>query len=379
MMNSRFYFFNIILLTLFLVGSGCNQQREKKVEMTEEHYSMEDFKRVPKIDTHAHINTDGKAMINVARENNFKLMVMAVDVVPDYPPMDEQIRVKVKHYQEDPDVFTFSTAFTLEGWDELDWSEKIITQLKNDFDNGALGVKVWKNIGMDAKDEHGNLIMLDDPKFDPVFRYIREQNKVLLSHAGEPKNCWLPLDEMTVKNDYNYFSQHPEYHMYLHPELPSYEEQMEARDNMLEKNMDLTFIGAHLASLEWSVDEISRFLDKFPNASVDLAERLSHLQNQSLTNYDKVRDFFIKYQDRILYGTDFQQLDDSNPEELRNVMNERLLLDWKYMNSNDEMTVPELDDPVKGLYLEKGVIDKIYRLNAEKIFPGAWKEKNKGI
>ena len=52
MMNSRFYFFNIILLTLFLIGSGCSQQREKKVEMTEEHYSMEDFKRVPKIDTH---------------------------------------------------------------------------------------------------------------------------------------------------------------------------------------------------------------------------------------------------------------------------------------------------------------------------------------
>ena len=83
MMKSRLYFFNIILLTLFLVGSGCNQQREKKAEMTEEHYSMEDFKRVPKIDTHAHINTDGKTMINVARENNFKLMVMAVDVVPD--------------------------------------------------------------------------------------------------------------------------------------------------------------------------------------------------------------------------------------------------------------------------------------------------------
>ena len=374
MMNSKLYFFNIIVLTLFLTGSGCDQKRDKKEDMKEEHYSMEDFKKVSKIDTHAHVNTEGKAMIEEARENNFRIMVMAVDVVPDYPPMEEQLRVRIKHYREDPDVFTFSTAFTLENWDEPDWSEKVIAQLQRDFDNGALGVKVWKNIGMDARDKNGNLIMLDDPKFDPVFQFIKEQNKVLLSHAGEPKNCWLPLEEMTVKNDYNYFSQHPEYHMYQHPELPSYEEQMEARDNMLEKNPELTFIGAHLASLEWSVDEISRFLDRFPNASVDLAERLSHIQQQSLTDYESVRDFFIKYQDRILYGTDFQQLEDSDPAELRKTMYERLLLDWKYLNTNEIMSVPELDDPVKGLYLEKSVIDKIYRLNAERIFPDAWKE-----
>jgi len=356
------------------MGSGCVKKQTTNEEMKKEHYSMEDFKRVRKIDTHAHINTQGKTMINEARENNFRLMVMAVDVVPEYPPMEEQLRVRIKHFQEDPGVFTFSTAFTLEDWDKPDWSEKVIVQLKSDFNNGALGVKVWKNIGMDARDENGNLIMLDDPKFDPVFRFIKEQNKVLLSHAGEPKNCWLPLDKMTVKNDYNYFSQHPEYHMYLHPELPSYEEQMKARDNMLEKNRDITFIGTHLASLEWSVAEIEKFLDKFPNASVDLAERLSHLQNQSLTEYEKVRNFFIKYQDRILYGTDFQQLEDSNPEELKRIMNERWLLDWKYLNAEEEMTVPELDSPIKALHLEKGVIDKIYHLNAERIFPDAWNQ-----
>jgi predicted TIM-barrel fold metal-dependent hydrolase len=378
-MNIKLYSLNTIFLALFLIGSGCDRKQANNEEMKKEHYSMEDFKRVLKIDTHAHINTEGKAMIDEARANNFKLMVMAVDVVPEYPPMEEQLRVRVKHHQEDPDIFAFATAFTLEDWDDPDWSEKVITQLKRDFQNGALGVKVWKNIGMDAKDKNGELIMLDDPKFDPVFQFIKEQNKVLLSHAGEPKNCWLPLDEMTVKNDYNYFSQHPEYHMYLHPELPSYEDQMKARDRMLERNPGITFIGAHLASLEWSVTEISKFLDKFPNASVDLAERLSHLQNQSLTEYEKVRDFFIKYQDRILYGTDFQQLEDSDPEGLKKVMNERWLLDWKYLNTGEEMTVPELDDPIKGLFLEKEVVDKIYHLNAEGIFRKAWSPTDRGI
>jgi len=341
--------------------------------MMTEHYSMEDFKLVTKIDTHAHINTDEKTMIEEARANNFRLMVMAVDVVPEYPPMPEQLRVKIKHFQEDPDVFTFSTAFTLEGWDDPEWSDKVVAQLQKDFDNGALGVKVWKNIGMGEKDKDGNLIMLDDPKFDAVFQFIKARNKVLLSHAGEPKNCWLPLEEMTVKNDRDYFGQHPEYHMYLHPEMPSYEKQMEARDNMLRRNPGLTFIGTHLASLEWSVDEVAKFLDNFPNASVDLAERLSHVQYQSQINYERVRDFFINYQDRILYGTDFQQLEDSDPEELRKTMNERWLLDWRYLNTDDVMEVPELDNPIKGLALPKLVVDKIYRLNAERIFPNAWK------
>jgi len=345
---------------------------EKEHKMNTDHYSIEDFKSIGKIDTHAHINTEGKTMIDEARKNNFRLMVMAVDVVPEYPPMVEQLRVRIKHFQEDPDVFTFSTAFTLDDWDDPDWSDKIIDQLKEDFSHGALGVKAWKNIGMEDRDAAGNLIMLDDPKFDPVFRFIKDQNKVLLSHAGEPKNCWLPLEEMTVKNDRDYFKDHPEYHMFLHPELPSYEDQMKARDEMLLKNPDITFIGTHLASLEWSVEEVAKFLDRFPKASVDLAERLSHIQYQSQQDYAKVRDFFARYQDRILYGTDFQQLEDTEPDELRKTMNERWMLDWKYLNTEEEMRVPELDDPVKGLYLEKEIIDKIYRLNAERIFPHAW-------
>lgn len=372
-MKKGFFAYILILGQLLYFTSGCNNKKPITEDMKSDHYTIEDFKRIPKIDTHAHVNTEGKTMIEEARANNFRLMVMAVDVVPEYPPMEKQIEVRIKHHKEDPDVFAFSTAFTLDGWDSPDWSVNVINKLKQDFENGALGVKVWKNIGMDARDGQGDLIMLDDPKFDPVFQYIKEENKVLLSHAGEPKNCWLPLGEMTVKNDYDYFKDHPEYHMYLHPDLPSYEVQMKARDSMLVRNPGITFIGAHLASLEWSVDELARFLDRFPNASVDLAERLSHVQYQSQQDYDRIRNFFIKYQDRILYGTDFQQLEDTDPEDLKKAMNDRWSRDWKYLNTEEIMMVPELETPVKGLALPKKVIDKIYRINAEKIFPNAWK------
>jgi hypothetical protein len=365
--------FQFLIAALMIFHLSCSEsRREQQDSGNMEHYTVNDFKKVPKIDVHAHINTEATWMIDESRANNFRLMVMAVDVVPEYPPIQEQLRVRIKHFQDHPDIFIFSTAFTLEGWDEPGWSDRVIEQLKEDFDRGAVGVKVWKNIGMDARDKNGRLIMLDDPKFDKIFRYISDREKVLISHAGEPKNCWLPLDEMTVKNDKNYFSEHPEYHMYLHPEYPSYEEQIEARNRMLDKNQSLTFIGAHLASLEWSVEEIALFLDRYPNASVDLAERISHVQYQSQKDFQKVRKFFIDYQDRILYGTDFQQLEDTDPGELKKYMNERWILDWKYFNTDEPIRVPELDDPVQGLKLPKAIVDKIYRINAERIFPGAW-------
>ncbi len=162
--------------------------------------------------------------------------------------------------------------------------------------------------------------------------------------------------------------------MFLHPELPSYEDQMAARDRMLQKNMELHFIGAHLASLEWSVDELAKFLDKFPNAVVDMAARMGQVQYQSGRDREKVRRFFIQYQDRVLYATDLTQQPDADPAEFKNEAHQKWLNDWKYLNTDQTMSVPELDEPFQGLALPKNVIEKIYRLNAENIFPTAWKK-----
>jgi hypothetical protein len=124
----------------------------------------------------------------------------------------------------------------------------------------------------------------------------------VLGHQGEPRNAWLPLDQMTIRGDREYFAAHPQYHMALHPEWPSYEQQVAARDRMLDKHPGLTFVAVHLASLEWDVDRIAAFLRHYPNASVDLAARLPHLELQASKDRDRVRQFFIEFQDRILYG-----------------------------------------------------------------------------
>ena len=365
----------LLWLTILVVLSGCtgNKAKHGNEAGATEYYTMSDFQSLQKVDVHVHINVEKHAIIKEARANNFRMLVMAVDVDSEYPPMEEQLRVRYNLHQQNPDVFAFATAFTLDGWDEHDWSDKVIKKLTDDFDKGALGVKVWKNIGMDERDKDGNLITLDDPKFDPIFKFIQSRNKVLLSHAGEPKNCWLPVEEMTVNNDRDYFSKHPQYHMYLHPELPAYEDHIEARNSMLEKHRDITFIGVHFATLEWSVKEIGAFLDRFPNAYVDCAERLSHLQVQTQENRMVVRDFFIKYQDRIIYGTDFQELEDSDPAALKEHMYTTWMNDWKYLVTDEIMEVEQVNGSFQGLKLPKAVIDKIYKENAEKVFPNAWK------
>ncbi len=126
-----------------------------------------------------------------------------------------------------------------------------------------------------------------------MLHFIQDQGKTLMGHLGEPKNCWLPLDSMTTQNDRRYFENHPEYHMYLHPEMPSHEALMQARDCVLEKHPDLRFVGAHMGSLEYSVDELAKRLDRYPNMSVDLAARMGQLFYQTADGREKVRDFFI--------------------------------------------------------------------------------------
>lgn len=375
-------YFNLLLVLPLFLTTQCIQKKSKKIESKmnktesgQSYYTIEDFKKIGKIDVHAHINSETKTMIDLARANNFKLLNVAVDVGGYYPVIREQIRVRRLHRKDDPDVVAFSTTFSLEGWDDLDWSDRVIEQLGEDFDKGANSVKTWKNIGMDAKDKDGNLIALDDPKLDPIFKFIKDRGKVWLSHAGEPLNCWLPLDSMTVNNDRNYFREHPKYHMFLHPELPSYQEQIDSRDNTLAKNPDLVMVALHMASLEWSVDEAAKFLERFPNANLDLAERISHTQYQSQRDREKVRNFFIKYQDRILYATDFSEDDTTDPEELKKYMMAVWQNDWKYFNTDEMVTVPQLDTPVQGIALPKEVVDKLYRLNAERIFPNAWQGK----
>ena len=321
-----------------------------------------EFGSFEKIDAHVHIRYNGPEFFDQAIEDNFKAVVITLD----HYDRDKQHDFVAQQKEIHGDQFAYLTYFPIAGWDEPDWQAKTIELLGEAFDKGALGVKVWKNIGMEFKDKDGRFVTIDDPKFDPIIDYIQSQDKTLTAHLGEPRDCWLPLDEMLGTSNRNYYTSHPEYHMYQHPEYLSYEEQIAAMERMLTRHSDLRYVGCHLASIEWSVTELANLLDKFPNIAVDLAERIDDLQ---LLDRDEVRQFFIDYQDRLLYATDFGIDEEDDPVAAAREIHETWLLDWNYFTTDSTMSIPGIDQPVKGLDLPPDVLTKLYRENAKAWYP----------
>lgn len=176
---------------------------------------------------------------------------------------------------------------------------------------------------------------------------------------------------MTVYGDMKYFSEHPEYHMYLHPDYPSYEELLAARDRMLDKHPGLRYVGCHLGSMEWDTDEQALFLDRYPNASLDMAARITHFKVQ---DRDKVRDFIIKYQDRLLYGTDIilrdTNMKGSSSELFQKKMRNIYLKDWAYFTKDEVFTQNNKVKEYQGLDLPVSVLEKIYYTNTLRMYPG---------
>lgn len=343
-----------VLLTLVIVS--CQSA----------YYTMEDFPAVLKIDSHVHINSDDGAFEEQAVTDNFILVTLNVDH-SDSASIIKQYDYAVLSAEKYPGKVFFGPTFLFDtaGWGTDGWHEKVISGLERDLaEQGAITVKVWKNIGMTVRDRLGKFIMIDDPGLDPVIEYMKGRGLPITGHLGEPRNCWLPLDQMTVSSDSGYFARNPQYHMYLHPEYPSYEDQINARDHMLEKHPDLIFIGCHLGSLEWNVDSLALRLDKYPNMSVDMSARICHLQYQSAQDRDRVRDFCIKYHDRLLYGTDVGYSGSSDPGRFRESIHKTWLDDWKYFATNDVMTSDLFSGTFTGLKLPKEVVDDIYRGNA---------------
>jgi predicted TIM-barrel fold metal-dependent hydrolase len=339
-------------------------------------YSEADFSKVPKFDSHVHANVDNTEFLAIARKDGFELLSINVDY-PDFPPLERQAAIARKLYRADPKRFHYAAAFTMKGFGSPGWTERTIRTLDTAFADGAIAVKVWKNIGMVEQDAHGQRVFLDDPRFEPVMARIQQADIPLIAHQGEPRNCWLPLDQMTTANDSSYFREHPEYYMFLHPEEPSYEMLMAARDRFVAFHPKLSVVGAHLASLEWNVDRVAEFLDRFPNATVDMAARMSELQNQSAADYDRVRNFMIKYQDRLIYGTDLThnppepgaraQNPPTSGDDFAQEADYTWRSDWRYLATPLSQHVSAIDADVKGLALPKAVIDKIYRRNARRV------------
>src|SRR4051812_5102572 len=176
-------------------------------------YTMNDYDQVAKIDTHMHLHNPQATFVEAARAQKFKVLTINVDY-PDFPPIDEQFRVAVALHTVFPTEVAFAGTFAVADFEQPGWVERTERRIDAAMAAGAVGIKVWKNVGMQLRDSTGKLVMLDDARLKPVFDYMEAKGIALLDHQGEPYNCWLPLDKMSVNNDREYFKAHPQYHMY---------------------------------------------------------------------------------------------------------------------------------------------------------------------
>ena len=244
--------------------------------------------------------------------------------------------------------------------------DRVIDELTVDFAAGAVACKFWKNIGMEIRAPSGAYLMIDDPLFDPIYEALAAVGKPALMHIGEPLACWQSLD---ADNPHaSYYRAHPEWYMGDKSDHPSHSDLIAARDRVLARHPDLRVIGAHLGSLEYDVGEVARRLDAYPNFAVDTSARMHDLMGQ---DRDRVRAFFARYADRILYGTDFvlrepvSALDDDRRRVHLDALADRYTRELDYLRTGRGFS-----EGVDGLDLPDDVFAQVTYLSARAWYPG---------
>ncbi len=238
--------------------------------------------------------------------------------------------------------------------DDPGYSQRAASQLERDIHNGAQGLKIFKNFGMDLKDTKGQRIHVDDPRFDAVFETCARLKIPVLIHTGEPWSFFQPIDQYNERwlelKTHAGRARPPD-------KYPSWETLMEEQHNLFAKHPNTTFIDAHLGWLGSNLAELGRLLDRLPNVNTEVAAVLYDLGRQPRF----AREWLIKYQDRVLFGKDTW-----NPAEYATYFRVFETADEYF----DYYRKYHAFWQMYGLDLPDEVLKKLYYKNALRIVPG---------
>lgn len=353
-MKNSFY---SILVTLCLIAcsSPASQETSANVEVP-----VDD--NIKKIDIHAHYQYPRTYLPDLFEKWNMQAVLVDVSKA-DQDGINRGWQNYLALAQAQPDLFFLCSSLIGVGISEPDFAQKAIERLDQELGEGARMVKVWKNFGMVTKDATGNFIQIDDPRLQPIWDFLAEKKIPVMAHIAEPVQAWLPLDDPNNPH-YGYYQNNPQYHAYNFPEIPRYEEIIEARDHWIANNPNLMILCAHIGSMSHDVDMVAERLDKYPNMYVELAARFGDLARQDT---QRVRAFFETYQDRIMFGSDYgnsRSEDEMSEEELNQ---EKASLDaryenlWQYLSGTDSLVVRRQN--TVGLGLSPEILQKVYYQN----------------
>jgi predicted TIM-barrel fold metal-dependent hydrolase len=325
---------------------------------------LQQFAAINPVDVHVHAFKSDAEITNLMTQLHLRVLDICVadrhGIYADLPTETARAKDFVQNSRNHARLCVTFSPFEFQ---QKDFAQTTIQQLRKDFAEGAIAVKIWKNIGMELTRPDGSYVMPDDPVFQPIYRAIQEQNKTLIAHVAEPSSCWQPPNPDSP--DYDYYKENPQWYMYLHPDHPRKEVILAARDHLLADNPKLRVVGAHLGSMETDVDEIAKRFDRYPNFAVDTAARMEYLMIQPR---DKVRNFLIKYSDRVLYGTDLEFLANESVADALKDWQDTYSRDWKFL-ATDQM-LEYHGRQIKGLNLPPPVLQRIFHDNAAHWIPG---------
>ncbi len=327
--------------------------------------TLAEFTSLEPIDTHVHVFQTGTAFVRMLEQLHLHVLDILVvdDTTPSKKAKEPQRHDALNFIAASMGHARFCTTFDAFQFNQANFSKEAIEDLNRDFERGAIAVKIWKNVGMEIKNAAGHYILPDDPRLEPIYQDIASHHKTLIAHLAEPKAAW--GHEAPGAPYAGYYRSNPQWDMSKRPGVPSKEAILAARDHMLAMNPGLRVVGAHLGSMEEGIDQIAVRFDRYPNFAVDTAARVMSLVIQPR---EKVRSFILKYQDRIVYGTDLGFAAGKSEQTAVQDWEKRYGLDWRFFATDDKFTYQ--GHPAEGLKLPRAVLKKLYHDNAVHWIPG---------
>jgi len=267
----------------------------------------------------------------------------------------EDLRQGVELMKEaHPGRFVLFANLDFEGIGEPRWGERAAARLEEDVENGAQGLKIFKNLGMTVTDTDGERVPVDDPQLDPVWAKAGELGIPVLIHSADPHQFWQPMDRYNER----WLELKLRPRRKRGPDDPApWEQIIEEQHNVFRKHPETTFINAHLGWFGHDLGRLGRLMDELPNMYTEIGAVLYELGRQPRF----ARAWLQEYGDRVLFGKD-SWAPDEYPVYFRTLETADEYFEY-YRKYHAHWRLYGLDLP-------DDVLRKIYYENALRIIPG---------
>lgn len=323
------------------------------------HAAVHEIRRAkfPVIDVHTHTNdavgigdrVDPREMVARMDRLNLKTIVILTGMWGD--KLQTIIDNMVKPY---PGRFVVFTQFDWSKINDPNFGQLMVRQIDDSVARGARGLKVLKELGLGVRDSTGKLVPIDDPRLDPAWEECGRLGIPVFIHVADPEAFFHPIDARNER--YEELIEHPDWSFYgkQFPSLPALVAQ---RDRMFAKHPHTMFVALHFGSWPENLDFVEQTLQKFPNVMIETGAREGELGRQPR----RTREIFMKYSDRIMFGTD---------EGAEEAMYQNY---FRWLETEDEY-FPYAQYPLQGRWMTYGlglpddVLENVYHRNAEALF-----------